>query len=105
MIEPDGSSHILEELDPVYPSGIVVEPDGALVWVESYLRRLVRRSSAGQTELLRVLDEGHVPDGLKIDVDGNFWITSFSSGGVDVVARDGSYIDFLETGGVATDCT
>jgi gluconolactonase len=104
MIEPDGSSHILEELDPVYPNGIVIEPDGALVWVESYARRLVRRSSAGHTKVLRVLDEGHVPDGLKIDIEGNFWITSFSSGGVDVVARDGVYIDFLETGGVPTNC-
>jgi gluconolactonase len=104
MIEQDGSSHILEELDPVYPNGIVVEPDGALIWVESYSRRLVRRSSEGQTEVLRTLDEGHVPDGLKIDIDGNFWITSFSSGGVDVVSRDGSYIDFLETGGVPTNC-
>jgi gluconolactonase len=104
VIEQDGSSRILEELGPVYPNGIVVEPDGALIWVESYTRRLVRRSSSGQTEVLRTLDEGHVPDGLKIDIDGNFWVTSFSSGGVDVVARDGSYIDFLETGGVPTNC-
>jgi gluconolactonase len=104
VIEHDGSTRILEELDPVYPNGIVVEPDGTLVWVESYPRRLVRRTAAGRTEVLRTLDEGHVPDGLKIDIDGNFWITSFGSGGVDVVARDGSYVDFLETGGVPTNC-
>jgi gluconolactonase len=65
VIEQDGSSHILEELDRDYPNGIVVEPDGTLVWVESYTRRLVRRLSAGRREVLRTLDEGHVPTDSK----------------------------------------
>jgi gluconolactonase len=104
VIDADGSAHILEELDPVYPNGIVLEPDGAIVWVESYPRRLVRRSVGGRKEVLHTLAEGHFPDGFKIDIDGNFWITSFTSGGVDIVGRDGTYIDFLETGGVPLNC-
>lgn len=104
VIEKDGSTHILEELDAVYPNGIVVEPDGTLVWVESYPRRLVRRVAPGRIEVLHTLKERHNPDGFKIDIDGNFWITSFTSGGVDIVARDGTYIDFLETGGIPLNC-
>jgi gluconolactonase len=35
MITPDGAAHLLEELEPVYPNGIVAEPDGSIIWVES----------------------------------------------------------------------
>jgi gluconolactonase len=95
---------VLEELDPVYPNGIVAEPDGSIVWVESYTRQVVRRSPDGSTEVLHELAEGHIPDGFKIGTDGNFWITTFSSGGLDVIDRDGGYVDFLETGGVPLNC-
>ena len=33
-IEKDGTAHIVEELEYVYPNGIVAEPDGSIVWVE-----------------------------------------------------------------------
>ena len=38
-------------------------------------------------------------------MDGNLWVTTFMSGGVDIIAKDGSAIDFLETGGVPLNCT
>jgi gluconolactonase len=104
VVEPDGECHVLEELEPVYPNGIVAEPDGSIVWVESYTRRVVRRRPDGSSRVIHELAEGHVPDGFKIDSDGNFWITTFSSGGLDVIAADGSYVDFLETGGVPLNC-
>jgi gluconolactonase len=104
VVDPDGSCHVLEELESVYPNGIVAEPDGSIVWVESYTRRVVRRTPDGSTAVIHELAEGHIPDGFKIDADGNFWITTFSSGGLDVIAPDGSYIDFLETGGVPLNC-
>ena len=43
VIEKDGTAHILEELDYVYPNGIVAEPDGSIVWVESYTLNVIRR--------------------------------------------------------------
>jgi len=104
VIDTDGSGHILEELDRVYPNGIVAEPDGSIVWVESYTRRVVRRSPSGSIDVVHELAEEHVPDGFKIDADGNFWITTVTSGGVDIVAADGTYVDFLETGGVPLNC-
>ena len=105
VIETNGTAHILEELDRVYPNGIVAEPDGSIVWVESYPRNVVRRSPDGTKALLHRLPEEHAPDGFKIDSDGNFWITSFGSGGVDVLGKDGAYLGFLETGGVPLNCT
>ena len=105
VIDGDGSAHILEELDPVYPNGIVVEPDGSVLWVESYTRRLVRRAPDGRKTVLHTLPDRHIPDGFKIDTAGNFWITSFSSGGIDIVRSDGTPLDFLETGGVPLNCT
>jgi gluconolactonase len=104
MIKSDGTAHILEELEPVYPNGIVAEPDGSIIWVESYTRRVIRRRPDGTKALLTTLAENHVPDGLKIDENGDLWITSFSSGGIDIVSRNGAIIDFLETGGVPLNC-
>jgi gluconolactonase len=105
VVEHDGTCHVLEELDRVYPNGIVAEPDGSVVWVESYTRHVVRRRPDGSKELLHELAEGHIPDGFKIDADGNFWITTFGSGGLDVIGHDGSYIGFVTTGGVPLNCT
>jgi gluconolactonase len=105
VIDTDGTCHLLEELEPVYPNGIVAEPDGSIVWVESYTRRVVRRKPDGSTDVIHELADGHIPDGFKIDADGNFWITTFGSGGLDVIAPGGTYVDFLETGGVTLNCT
>jgi gluconolactonase len=104
VIDRDGTSHVLEELDAVYPNGIVAEPDGSIVWVESYTRRVVRRAPNGRKAVLHTLPENHIPDGLKIDVNGNFWIAGFSAGGVDVLQSDGAPLDFLKTGGVPLNC-
>ncbi|MEA2782511.1 MAG: gluconolactonase [Rhodospirillaceae bacterium] len=104
VIEKDGTAHILEELDHTYPNGIVAEPDGSIVWVESYPRRMIRRRPDGSMQVLHTFPENHIPDGFKIDTNGNFWVTTVSSGGVDVVAKDGSSMDFLDTGGVPLNC-
>lgn len=105
VIDPDGTCRVLEELDSVYPNGIVAEPDGSIVWVESYTRKVVRRSPDGSKEIIHVLPMNHVPDGFKLDAEGNFWITTFGSGGLDVLNRSGNHLDFLETGGVPLNCT
>lgn len=104
MLNPDGTGECLAELPEAYPNGIVAEPDGSVVWVESYDRGVYRIRPGGQSEQIHQLPDGHIPDGLKIDIDGNLWITTFMSGGVDVIARDGTAIDFLETGGVPLNC-
>jgi gluconolactonase len=104
VVERNGVARILEELDHVYPNGIVAEPDGSIVWVESYTLRVVRRRPDGTKTVIHTLAEGHIPDGLKIDVDGNLWITTVASGGVDVLSREGRHLHFLEVGGTLLNC-
>ncbi len=104
VIETNGVAKVLEELDHVYPNGIVAEPDGSLVWVESYNRRVIRRKPDGTKTTLCTLPENHIPDGFKIDEKGDFWITTVSSGGIDHVGKDGTLIDFLEVGGTPLNC-
>lgn len=104
VIEKDGTAHIVEELEYVYPNGIVAEPDGGIVWVESYTLRVVRRTPDGRKTVIHTLPEGHIPDGLKIDAAGNLWITTVASGGVDVIRKDGTPLDFLYTGGTILNC-
>jgi gluconolactonase len=103
-LSPDGTGELLAEIPDAYPNGIVAEPDGSLVWVESYERRVHRMRPGGESEQIHQLPEGHIPDGLKIDERGNLWVTTFMSGGVDIIAPDGSPLDFLETGGVPLNC-
>ncbi len=104
VVEKSGQARILEELANVYPNGIVVEPDGSIVWVESYTLKVVRRTPDGRKQVIHEMPEGHIPDGLKIDAEGNFWITAVAAGGVDVIDRNGKPLDFLETGGTILNC-
>ena len=104
VIEKNGKAKILEELDHVYPNGIVAEPDGSIVWVESYTLRVVRRTPDGKKKVIHTLPDNHLPDGLKIDVDGNLWITTVASGGLDILNKDGTPKDFLEIGGTILNC-
>ena len=104
VVETGGVARILEELDYVYPNGIVAEPDGSIVWVESYTLRVVRRKPDGTKSVIHTLPDGHIPDGLKVDIFGNLWITTVASGGVDVLAPDGTPIDFLDVGGTILNC-
>ena len=87
-----------------FPNGIAVESDGSIVWVDSYGRGVYRRSARGRSEQICQLPDGHIPDGLKVDVEGNLWITAYSGGGVDVVRPDGTIVDFLDTGGCPLNC-
>ena len=87
-----------------FPNGIAVEADGSIVWVDSYGRGVYRRGVRGRSERICQLPDGHIPDGLKVDVEGNLWITAYSGGGIDVVRPDGTIIDFLETGGCPLNC-
>jgi gluconolactonase len=104
VMDPDGTAHVLEELDHTYPNGIVAEPDGAIVWVESYTRKMIRRRPDGTKSTIHCFADQHIPDGFKIDIDGNFWVTTVTSGGIDIVSRDGAALDFLALDGVPLNC-
>ena len=103
-LHSDGTGECLEELPAAYPNGIVAEPDGSIVWVESYDRGVYRRRLGARSEQIAQLPEGHIPDGLKIAADGRLWVTTFMGGGVDILRPDGTVEDFLETGGTVLNC-
>jgi gluconolactonase len=104
VLGSDGIGELLEEVPDAYPNGIVAEPDGAIVWVESYERGVYRKRPGRPSEQIAQLPEGHIPDGLKIAANGDLWVTAFMAGGVDILAADGAAKDFLETGGVPLNC-
>jgi gluconolactonase len=104
VVEKNGVAKIVEELDYVYPNGIVAEPDGSIVWVESYTLKIIRRKPVVSKALVCTMPDGHIPDGLKIDANGDFWISAVAAGGVDHITRDGRHVEFLETGGTILNC-
>lgn len=103
-LNPDGTGELLDEIPASYPNGIVVEPDGSIVWVESYERGVYRLRPGGTSSLIHMLPEKHVPDGLKIAANGDLWITTVFGGSIDIIAADGTAVDSLETGGVPLNC-
>ncbi len=105
-IGPDGSGEVIAELDATYPNGIVVEPDGSIVWAESYPRRLVRLRPGGEREELPAFTrDNSIPDGLAIGGDGTLYVASLFAGGLEIVAPDGSGRGTLEVGAVNSNCT
>ena len=84
----------------------MVEPDGALVWAESYPRRLVRRHTDGRVEQLPTFARPDaVPDGLAIGGDGTLYVAALFAGGIEVVNPDGSAGGVLEVGAINSNCT
>jgi gluconolactonase len=104
MLHPDGRAEIVEEVGPSYPNGIVAEPDGSIVWDESYTRRVCRRRPDGAVELVTTLPEESIPDGLKAAEDGRMFVTGGPSHGLHVIAPDGEPLGFVETGGEPLNC-
>jgi gluconolactonase len=104
VVEPDGRATILAEVGPSFPNGIVVEPDGGVVWNESFTRRVRRWRPDGAIELLATLPADRIADGMKLGADGRLYITGVSSRGVDVLEPDGTLVDFIATGGVPLNC-
>ena len=101
----DGRGSLLAETGNVYPNGIVSEEGGSIVWVETYTRAVRRWSPDGTVSELAILPEGHLPDGLKVAENGDLWITTITSGGVDVLGADGSLRDFIDVDGTPLNCT
>lgn len=103
-LNPDGTGELLASLPPTFPNGILVEPDGSVVWVESYTCAVRRRHADGRIEDLCILPEGMIPDGFKIAANGDFYICVLAVGGCAVVAPDGTFKHLLQVGDIPTNC-
>jgi gluconolactonase len=79
---------IYRQLDNTFPNGLAIDLDGALVWVESHTRRVVRANASG-SEVIAELGPGALPDGIAFAKDGRLVIATYSSGGIDIVTWAG----------------
>lgn len=104
VMEADGTTRVLVHTGPTFPNGILVEPDGSVVWDESHARTVHRLRPGGAVELLATLAPDRIPDGLKRAADGRLFVTGGPSGGLDVLAPDGELVGFVATGGDPLNC-
>jgi len=103
-VASDGAAELVVEEPLSFPNGVAAHPSGSIIWVDSYGRGIYRYTTRG-SELIAVLPPGHTPDGLDVDREGNLWVASIQSGGLDVVAPSGDVIDFVPIGGYPLNCT
>ena len=105
-IAPDGRPSVLVAFPtPVFPNGVAAEPDGSIVWDESYTGRIGRRRPDGtMQDLGRLPGDNPVPDGLKVGADGRLYVTDLVAKGIHVLAPDGTPLEFIGGFGAPTNC-
>ena len=85
-----------------YPNGIAFDLDKTHVYVsETDSDRIVRfevnpDGSAGKKVLFYELPSGSVPDGMKLDVEGNLWIAVHSRAELWRISPEGEKIDSIK---------
>ena len=93
-IAPDGTGELLEDVSGSFPTASPSRPMARSCGSTPTVAASTAGACGGRSEPLCQLPDGHIPDGLKVDVEGNLWITAYSGGGIDVVRPDGTIIDF-----------
>jgi gluconolactonase len=94
---PDGTLTLLVE-DFERPNGLAISPDGRTIYIDDTARGHIRAFDLGSDGTItngRVFadirsSEPGVPDGMKLDSDGNIWCTG--AGGVWVIAPSGTVL-------------
>jgi gluconolactonase len=105
-VAPDGAASVVIAFPkPVFPHGVTVEPDGSIVWDESYTGRVGRLRPNGKIEDLgRLPGDNPIPDGLKVGADGRLYVTDVMGKGIHVLAPDGEPEGFIPCGAAPTNC-
>ena len=98
--------------DFIYPNGLAFSPDEKVLYVVETWGRRLRAFNVNSLGLLdleteRVLqkfesDLAGVPDGIKVDVEGNLYCVG--PGGVWVLDPSGEHLGTIVTGGQTTNC-
>jgi len=96
-------AELVIELGPDYPNGIGFDPEGRLVWTESFSRRVMRWTDDGPATIIE-LPERNFPDGFCSDVNGRMYVASTYGHCVNVIA-EGEIVEQLRCGdGMPTNC-
>jgi len=96
-LAPDGDLRLLVD-DCLLPNGLAFSPDESVLYIDDSARKHIRAFDVGPDGGLtksRILldlasDEAGVPDGLKVDLNGNVFCTG--PGGVWVCRADGTLL-------------
>ncbi len=107
-ISPDGGELRVVVPDVVYPNGLCFSPDESLLYVNCSRERLIRvyevrpDGGVGNGRLFHKYEspERGVPDGIKVDVEGNVYCTG--PGGIYVHDTDGNVLCRLKVPGHPT---
>jgi len=89
-----------------YPNGLVVSRDGKDLWVAiTRKNRILRYGLDAEGNLIRStvfaqLSGGWGPDGMALDVAGNFYIAHFGGGDVLIVNPKGELLERVPIGGL-----
>ncbi len=103
-INRDGTGKCLAEVGCVYPNGILIDGNGDVCWTESYTGQVRRVDAAGRISTIAALPDRSVPDGLKTDREGTFFVAGCASSRIELFAADGRHLGGLEAGRVPTNC-
>lgn len=102
-LSPDGSTLTPVADDFESPNGLAFSPDESLLYVNDTARRHIRVFDVQPDGSLRngrvfyedKYDEPGVPDGMKVDMEGNVYCTG--SGGIHVIDPQGNLLGRLRT--------
>ncbi|MDH3605118.1 MAG: SMP-30/gluconolactonase/LRE family protein, partial [Candidatus Tectomicrobia bacterium] len=109
-VSPDlGAIHVLV-WDFVVPNGLAFSPDERILYVNDSRRGHIRAFDVEESGLLAMAtdrvfatlqdDRIGVPDGMKVDVEGNVYCTG--PGGIWIFDRDGIHLGMVATGAQTT---
>jgi gluconolactonase len=92
------------DVGPTFPNGIAWHR-GRLLWSESYTCRIMALDEDGAPSLVAQLAAGRIPDGFTVDETGVMYVTTTSTGGLDIVLTDGTIRELaLGPGAYTTNC-
>lgn len=104
-----GHSEVLAE-DRLFPNGLAFDPSGEILYLAQTYPRVIERFSVqgGKLNSLGILCtmKSGRPDGVAVDVDGNLWICTPGTGGIEVHSPAGQLLDRIEigAGSMTTNC-
>jgi gluconolactonase len=96
--------------DKLFPNGLAFDPSGEILYLAQTYPRVIERFSVRGNKvaslgILCTMKNGR-PDGIAVDMDGNLWVCTPGTGGVEVHSPSGQLLDRIEigAGAMTTNC-